>query len=821
MRLGSLRCRTGRLDHLVVSADGKSIFGLRWANRPEKNCAVTYLDIWDAVTGELRQTRDLPDEFSLYLAVSSDGRLILTRSGTICDLPTGKPVRTFDIDEQDWFDCAVFSPDGKHVAGVLQHRPNDTVVVWSVATGKRIFSHNIDNQVFGSQLIFSPDGKRLLLPLTTHEGGMRCFDIPGGRLLWENKQLTSYSFVITPDGKVLSAQPLGSVVDLATGRPIDFPQMPPVGLSNRLTLTPDGHTLFVADANGVRDVIVWDLVHGKGVRRLPRAGDFVVVAPDGKSVITSNGALQRWDLATGKPMYPDTFARGHARNVIAVTFSADGSRLASASWDGTVRLWDTATGRPLRVWAGHRGWDPIIDLKHWIHSWGAGAEAVDMTPDGRYVLSGGGDEYLRLWGASSEKEILSIALPRHEGEESEHRFHCLRISPDGGRATALFGSRYGTAAISGPGIQSANKLAVWSLKTGKMLTCHPVPLLIESNSAISPDGRTVLVDGTLVDIASGKEIGQLTGGKGGLTCAFSGDGALVVGEIRQRPEKNQGGRESFHEGATVWETVTGKIVAQLPTNPNIAEVHFHPDNRFVAENNKDGLKVWDVRSGQVVFRLRKQEPMPGSETPYRYGSCLAFTPDGRRLATGHPDSTILLWDVPLPPPKRKPLAAKELESLWRDLADADAAKAWRAVWSLSDSPDEVMPLLRARLKPVPVVPEDAMRKLVTGLDDSSFAVRDAAAKRLKELGLQAEPGLHAALKAKPSLEQRRRIEELLAALPAVPPPPSVEELRQLRALIVLEYFRTPEARRLLEDVAKGQESARLTQQARATLMCLH
>lgn len=126
------------------------------------------------------------------------------------------------------------------------------------------------------------------------------------------------------------------------------------------------------------------------------------------------------------------------------------------------------------------------------------------------------------------------------------------------------------------------------------------------------------------------------------------------------------------------------------------------------------------------------------------------------MAIGHPDSTILLWDMLLPAPKRKALAAKELESLWTDLADADAAKAWRAVWRLSDAPNEVLPLLRARLKPVPIVPANAMRKLVTDLDDNSFEIREPAVKRLKEFDLRAEPALRAALKAKPSLEQKKR-----------------------------------------------------------------
>ena len=114
-------------------------------------------------------------------------------------------------------------------------------------------------------------------------------------------------------------------------------------------------------------------------------------------------------------------------------------------------------------------------------------------------------------------------------------------------------------------------------------------------------------------------------------------------------------------------------------------------------------------------------------------------------------------------------------------------------------------------------PAVVTRKLLADLDSDSFEIRAASMKRLKELSFQAEPALRAALNVKPSLEQRRRIEELLAA---ARPPPTPEELRQLRALIVLERIGSPEARRLLKDAAKGPSSARLTRQARAALSCL-
>jgi hypothetical protein len=190
-----------------------------------------------------------------------------------------------------------------------------------------------------------------------------------------------------------------------------------------------------------------------------------------------------------------------------------------------------------------------------------------------------------------------------------------------------------------------------------------------------------------------------------------------------------------------------------------------------------------------------------------------------------PDGTILLWNIRLPESRRQSLSAAQLESLWADLAATDAVKAWRAVWRMSEAPNETPAFLRERIKPYPTAPAETMRKLLADLDGDSFAQREAATKRLKELGLQAEPALRAALRAKPTLEQRRRIEMILTALQEEVQregsrPPSVEELRQLRAVIVLEQIALPEARRLLEQVAQGPESARWTRQARAALTAL-
>src|SRR5262249_22967218 len=153
------------------------------------------------------------------------------------------------------------------------------------------------------------------------------------------------------------------------------------------------------------------------------------VMPDGKSIITNDGSLQRWDVESGQPLWPDTFGLGHIDKVDALAFSADGKRLASFSSDGSVRLWDATTGRPLRVW---RAYKPAQPFYH-------DSKILDISPDGRWILSSGWHGPIKLWDASSEKEVQSIALPPYgflrEGDLSVFQL-CIRA--DGSRAVALF-----------------------------------------------------------------------------------------------------------------------------------------------------------------------------------------------------------------------------------------------------------------------------------------------------------------------------------------------------------------------------------------------
>jgi DNA-binding transcriptional ArsR family regulator len=201
---------------------------------------------------------------------------------------------------------------------------------------------------------------------------------------------------------------------------------------------------------------------------------------------------------------------------------------------------------------------------------------------------------------------------------------------------------------------------------------------------------------------------------------------------------------------------------------------------------------------------------------YGHVSSFAFSPDGKSLATGHPDGTILLWDAGLPAGKPAPARPGELESLWKQLGEDDAKRAYHAAWRLAELPAEAVPLLRGKLRPARAASDKVTAPLVADLDGDTLAKRDAATRRLRELGHAAWPAVAEALKAPASAEQKRRLAQLLAELER-PGVPGGDRLRDLRAVQVLGWVGTPEARKVLDALAEGNAFDPLTQQAKASL----
>jgi hypothetical protein len=198
---------------------------------------------------------------------------------------------------------------------------------------------------------------------------------------------------------------------------------------------------------------------------------------------------------------------------------------------------------------------------------------------------------------------------------------------------------------------------------------------------------------------------------------------------------------------------------------------------------------------------------------------MALSADGRVLGAGAGRPRI--WDLKDRFPDTE-IAARELRPgdlsrLWAELGEEDALLAYRAASTLAAAPDRALPLLREHLVPIQPAGEVRIGRLIADLDHDEFLVRNAASRELRELGNGAVPALRQALASRPSLEARRRIEALLADREDSQPRLTPGQLRQVRALGLLEQLGSKEARQMLEALAAGAPDAWLTKEARETL----
>jgi hypothetical protein len=187
------------------------------------------------------------------------------------------------------------------------------------------------------------------------------------------------------------------------------------------------------------------------------------------------------------------------------------------------------------------------------------------------------------------------------------------------------------------------------------------------------------------------------------------------------------------------------------------------------------------------------------------------------ISTGS-DTTILYWDVrglPSGKPPARPLTAAEREAAWERLkgtgSSTETARAGEAIHSLIGSPAETVAFLDKRLTAL-----DGKRivRLLEQLDDDNYPTREQATAELALYGRSLESVLEEELKKKPGLEKHRRLEGLLRQARAGS---SVDHLRMLRAIEVLEQIGSREARAILERLSKGMPGAGLTDQARDAL----
>ncbi len=430
------------------------------------------------------------------------------------------------------------------------------------------------------------------------------------------------------------------------------------------------------------------IVNRKLAERSTFAADLLLLQRDwaNASILRIQRTLERYGKGSGDMgfawKYWNRRTAGHPldleghKGVADVSFSPDGTRVASAGITGTVKIWDVVNGKEAFNLAGHS----------------SSVRCVDFSPDGRRLASGSHDKTIRIWNTETGDHLLTI--------DNEKSVAGLSFSPDGRRLASCAAAKIkiwdvstgeqqqAWTAHAGPLMDVAfspdgkmlascsfdQRRKIWDAKTGKPLMVIPVRGVAPFGVDFSPDGKRLAscsFDNTarVFDVATGKKLLTLTGHTLPVVC------------IKFGPRGRFLGTSSGDNTVRIWNAKTGDEVRSYKghVRGGVRNVDFSPDGTRVVSGGLDGtIKIWDANENQEamflaghVQRVQSTHLSPNgvqlASTSFRQPivkvwntqagavartlvhasrvSAVRFSPDGKFLATGCGDSRITIWDA--------------------------------------------------------------------------------------------------------------------------------------------------------------------------------
>ena len=463
-------------------------------------------------------------------------------------------------------------------------------------------------------IIFSPDNSHIAVSSSI---GVWLYSANTGKEqnLFTNhsRPVTSVSF--SPDGNTLASSSSGEFLlwDVPTGELITVLSAHADEISD-MEFSPDGKTLATCSWNRDSSVKLWDVDTGSIITTLEGHEDDVTClefSPDGKTLATggydNRNTIKLWDVTNGSLIKTILTNSLHGSfGVSDISFSPDGKTLASCEgrWNTSIHLWDVETGSLIQTLLGHMN----------------GVNSIDYNIDGSILSSVCDDGILCLWDMNTMSHMNTLIA---------HTFSAISVAFSHDGHTLVSGSMDGT-------------IHLWDSQTLEKRNTIEEHLILWSAIDFSPNGENIASTGwdntlRIFDTSSGKLISTSHGLFDPLaSVSYSPDGrTIATGSVTSIRHKSIW--EANENSVRLWDVSTGKIKAILYGHQNnVRNVAFHPYEPIVAAAvDKSSVILWDTKSYQPLWTIPSE---------VIYTKNVAFSPDGRILATGN-NSGIELWDL--------------------------------------------------------------------------------------------------------------------------------------------------------------------------------